>query len=266
MVMVNRIITQREEEELTKYVRNRLARTRSGHAIGSHKDLESGGSNRNLLRPTPSRSQSGSFRRTGSQRPKRPSIRIERLPSEANCKNKVGDEDQLHVLLGPSRSVGNSRRTSEASSYSHSPLGNAQSHPLVLTREVPPVGVNHNSSSLAGVHSNEGWIRKASFDSRTKYQRASSGGGQFAKAKNKAESETDVRLLAAKSEQKKAGLLQVNESRLLPASILRPPGKATAVTAASASEIDSAALGTSSTAAEAAVSASTGCVKTFVKL
>ncbi len=35
MVMVNRIITQREEEELAKYVRHRLARTRSGHAISS---------------------------------------------------------------------------------------------------------------------------------------------------------------------------------------------------------------------------------------
>ena len=37
MVMVNRIITAREEEELAKYVSNRLARTRSGYHIG--KDL-----------------------------------------------------------------------------------------------------------------------------------------------------------------------------------------------------------------------------------
>ncbi|XP_059098330.1 uncharacterized protein LOC131892493 isoform X1 [Tigriopus californicus] len=40
MVMVNRIITQREEEELTRYVRHRLGRTRSGHALA--RDLESG--------------------------------------------------------------------------------------------------------------------------------------------------------------------------------------------------------------------------------
>lgn len=39
MVMVNRIITQREEEELTRYVRHRLGRTRSGHALV--RDLES---------------------------------------------------------------------------------------------------------------------------------------------------------------------------------------------------------------------------------
>ena len=38
MVMVNRIITAREEEELAKYVSTRLARTRSGYHIG--KDLE----------------------------------------------------------------------------------------------------------------------------------------------------------------------------------------------------------------------------------
>ena len=33
MVMVNRILTEREEEELAKYVHHRLARTRSGHAL-----------------------------------------------------------------------------------------------------------------------------------------------------------------------------------------------------------------------------------------
>ncbi len=33
MVMVNRIITEREEEQLAKYVQQRLARTRSGHAL-----------------------------------------------------------------------------------------------------------------------------------------------------------------------------------------------------------------------------------------
>ena len=38
MVMVNRIITAREEEELAKYVSGRLARTRSGYHIG--RDLE----------------------------------------------------------------------------------------------------------------------------------------------------------------------------------------------------------------------------------
>jgi len=39
MVMVNRIITAREEEELAKYVSQRLARTRSGYQLG--RDLES---------------------------------------------------------------------------------------------------------------------------------------------------------------------------------------------------------------------------------
>ena len=39
MVMVNRIITAREEEELAKYVSQRLARTRSGYNIGA-RDLE----------------------------------------------------------------------------------------------------------------------------------------------------------------------------------------------------------------------------------
>lgn len=48
MVMVNRIITQREEEELTKYVSNRLARTRSGYAIG--RDLEANDDRRHMLR------------------------------------------------------------------------------------------------------------------------------------------------------------------------------------------------------------------------
>ena len=38
MVMVNRIISAREEEELAKYVSQRLARTRSGYHIG--RDLE----------------------------------------------------------------------------------------------------------------------------------------------------------------------------------------------------------------------------------
>ena len=38
MVMVNRIITAREEEELAKYVTTRLARTRSGYHIG--RDLD----------------------------------------------------------------------------------------------------------------------------------------------------------------------------------------------------------------------------------
>lgn len=33
MVMVNRIITEKEEEELTRYVHHRLARSRSGHAL-----------------------------------------------------------------------------------------------------------------------------------------------------------------------------------------------------------------------------------------
>ncbi len=42
MVMVNRIISQREEEELAKYVGHRLGRTRSGHALGA-RDLEAGG-------------------------------------------------------------------------------------------------------------------------------------------------------------------------------------------------------------------------------
>lgn len=40
MVMVNRIISQREEEELARYVGNRLGRTRSGHALA--RDLEPG--------------------------------------------------------------------------------------------------------------------------------------------------------------------------------------------------------------------------------
>ena len=40
MVMVNRIITAREEEELAKYVSGRLARTRSGYHLG--RDLEDG--------------------------------------------------------------------------------------------------------------------------------------------------------------------------------------------------------------------------------
>ena len=39
MVMVNRIITAREEEELAKYVSQRLARTRSGYHLGN-RDLE----------------------------------------------------------------------------------------------------------------------------------------------------------------------------------------------------------------------------------
>lgn len=39
MVMVNRIITTREEEELAKYVSGRLARSRSGYHIGN-RDLE----------------------------------------------------------------------------------------------------------------------------------------------------------------------------------------------------------------------------------
>ena len=33
MVMINRILTEREEEELAQYVHHRLARTRSGHAL-----------------------------------------------------------------------------------------------------------------------------------------------------------------------------------------------------------------------------------------
>ena len=41
MVMVNRILTEREEEELAKYVHHRLARTRSGHALAL-RDTESG--------------------------------------------------------------------------------------------------------------------------------------------------------------------------------------------------------------------------------
>lgn len=40
MVMVNRIITAREEEELARYVSGRLSRTRSGHALV--RDLEPG--------------------------------------------------------------------------------------------------------------------------------------------------------------------------------------------------------------------------------
>ena len=41
MVMVNRIISSREEEELAKYVSTRLARTKSGYHLG--RDLEAGG-------------------------------------------------------------------------------------------------------------------------------------------------------------------------------------------------------------------------------
>ena len=41
MVMVNRILTEREEEELAKYVHHRLARTRSGHALAL-RETESG--------------------------------------------------------------------------------------------------------------------------------------------------------------------------------------------------------------------------------
>ena len=40
MVMVNRIISAREEEELAKYVSTRLARTKSGYHLG--RDLEAG--------------------------------------------------------------------------------------------------------------------------------------------------------------------------------------------------------------------------------
>jgi len=39
MVMVNRIISAREEEELAKYVSQKLARTRSGYQIGN-RDIE----------------------------------------------------------------------------------------------------------------------------------------------------------------------------------------------------------------------------------
>ena len=41
MVMVNRILTEREEEELAQYVHHRLARTRSGHALAL-REAESG--------------------------------------------------------------------------------------------------------------------------------------------------------------------------------------------------------------------------------
>ena len=39
MVMVNRILSAREEEELQKYVSSRLARTRSGHILYRNRDV-----------------------------------------------------------------------------------------------------------------------------------------------------------------------------------------------------------------------------------
>ena len=64
MVMVNRIITEREEEELTKYVHQRLGRTRSGHALA--RDPEYGETGNQLL--LPAHSMPGRVSRQGSRR------------------------------------------------------------------------------------------------------------------------------------------------------------------------------------------------------
>ncbi len=70
MVMVNRIITAREEEELTRYVSGRLARTRSGHTL--HRDLEGTTSEAHRIRRVASTRvhlpPPGGMQRTGSTR------------------------------------------------------------------------------------------------------------------------------------------------------------------------------------------------------
>ena len=104
MVMVNRIITAREEEELAKYVSTRLARTRSGYYLG--RDLESGRCSQDMTgsggqhlrvprramsaRVPPSRSpsvsvqmkRSSSARRSGSVRGQPPSPTVTVTASE----------------------------------------------------------------------------------------------------------------------------------------------------------------------------------------
>ena len=63
MVMVNRIITEREDEQLAKYVHHRLGRTRSGYAMA--RDVESYG---DLSRkPSASNSRRPSFRQNQQQ-------------------------------------------------------------------------------------------------------------------------------------------------------------------------------------------------------
>jgi len=92
MVMVNRIITAREEEELARYVQNRLARTRSGHALA------------HAHRPSP-RPQRASSRRGQHQPPKSGSAHQIRPPSKSGS-------GQLHAPAadgGPSSRRGSMR-------------------------------------------------------------------------------------------------------------------------------------------------------------
>ena len=78
MVMVNRIISQREEEELSKYVSHRLGRTRSGHALA--KDLDVDERQRKNFSPNASgslsRARPGSARRVGGGSVRRGSTRL----------------------------------------------------------------------------------------------------------------------------------------------------------------------------------------------
>ena len=114
MVMVNRIISAREEEELAKYVSQKLARTRSGYQIGSH-DVEAAASAtsdqpQSQLQPPiqPQLRRAMSTRVHGNVSRKastRRSMRVVKAPSHEALKGSNSTQSHLSVKNGNSGTV-----------------------------------------------------------------------------------------------------------------------------------------------------------------
>ena len=114
MVMVNRIISAREEEELAKYVSQKLARTRSGYQIGS-RDVEAAASAtsdqpQSQLQPPiqPQLRRAMSTRVPGNVSRKastRRSMRVVKAPSHEALKGSNSTQSHLSVKNGNSGTV-----------------------------------------------------------------------------------------------------------------------------------------------------------------
>ena len=111
MVMVNRIISAREEEELAKYVSQKLARTRSGYQIGS-RDVEAAEADQpqsqlqppiqpQLRRAMSTRVHSNVSRKASTRR----SMRVVKAPSHEALKGSNSTQSHLSVKNGNSGTV-----------------------------------------------------------------------------------------------------------------------------------------------------------------
>lgn len=135
MVMVNRIITAREEEELTRYVSHRLGRSRSGHTLV--RDAESGEDFHHHLQRTsrqPSKPRSPRPQKSPRDKPVEP---FPKFSKGSQVSTRVGSTRTSPITPGPkSLSL-----HSNLGSSNHHHVQNGKPHPQVEQEAIPAVVV-----------------------------------------------------------------------------------------------------------------------------